>query len=213
MDDYLACISSVDDAVGEVIESLKRQGLYENTIIVYTADQGFYLGEHGWYDKRFMYEESLRTPLIIAGPGVKHMRDSKNIVSNVDIAETILEYAGIKAPKEMQGISMKPVLEGSAETNGRTSFYYQYYQHPGTHNVYRHSGVTTGRYKLIYFEDVKEWELYDLEKDPHEMNNVYADKDYKNIVLEMKKEWLSQRKTLDVPKSEAHRNPKLLKKI
>ena len=180
--DYLKCIQSVDDGVGEVLDYLDKNGLTENTIVIYTSDQGFYLGEHGWFDKRFMYEESFRTPLLIRYPKeIKPGSVINQMVQNVDFAPTFLNYAGIKAPSEMQGESFRNLLNGQS-TLWRDAIYYHYYEYPSVHMVKRHYGVRTERYKLIHFYyDVDEWEMYDLEKDPHEMKSVYNDPSYAEV--------------------------------
>jgi len=182
MQDYLGCIASVDDGVGKLLEFLKANGLDENTIVVYTSDQGFYLGEHGWFDKRFMYEESLRTPLLIRYP--KEIPAGTKIdalVQNLDFAPTFLDYAGVKVPSEMQGKSFRNLVNGKS-TAWRDAIYYTYYEYPSIHMVKRHYGIRTDRYKLIHFYyDIDEWELYDLEKDPHEMHNVYNDPAYADV--------------------------------
>lgn len=182
MEDYLGTIRSVDDNIGRLLDYLEEQGLSENTIVIYTSDQGFYLGEHGWFDKRFMYEESFRTPLIIKWPGVVDSGSvNTDLVQNLDIAPTLLSAAGITAPKEMQGLDMIPLLK-NPEHNWRDAIYYHYFEYPGIHMVKRHYGIRTNRYKLIHFYyDIDEWELYDLEKDPQEMNNVYNKPEYSNI--------------------------------
>ncbi|MCG8580123.1 MAG: sulfatase, partial [Bacteroidales bacterium] len=180
--DYLRCIQSVDDGVGEVLDYLKESGLDENTIVVYTSDQGFYLGEHGWFDKRFMYEESYRTPLLIKYPNVIKAGSKINkLVQNIDFAPTFLDYAGVDIPNDIQGASLKPLLAGDTE-NWRDALYYTYYEYPSEHNVKRHYGVSTERYKLIHFYyDIDEWELYDLQNDPSEMNNVYGSEEYAGV--------------------------------
>lgn len=182
MQDYLGSIKSVDRNVGRLLDYLDKSGLAENTIVVYTSDQGFYLGEHGWFDKRFMYEESFRTPLIVRWPGRIAPRQVNNeLVQNLDFAPTFLDAAGIHVPEEMQGESMMPLFTGNSE-NWREAIYYHYYEYPGIHMVKRHYGVKTDRYKLIHFYyDVDEWELYDLETDPNEMNNVYDDTSYAEV--------------------------------
>ena len=190
MNDYLACIQSVDESVGRVLDYLKESGLDKNTIVVYTSDQGFYLGEHGWFDKRFMYEESLRTPLLISWPGViKPGSINRDLVSNLDFAQTFLDIAGAALPEDMQGASMVPLLKGETPGNWRTAHYYHYYEYPAVHSVKRHYGISTKRYKLIHFYyDIDEWELYDLEKDPKEMQNVYDDPSYLPVRVELHKE-------------------------
>jgi arylsulfatase A-like enzyme len=194
MQDYLACVQSVDDNIGRFLEYLDKSGLAENTIVVYTSDQGFFLGEHNMYDKRFMYDESLRTPLVIRWP--KHIKAgtvNKNIVLNLDFAPTFIDAAGAKIPADMQGKSLLPLLAGKAKKDWRTSMYYRYY-HPLHHNVAAHYGVRTDRYKLIYFNKLNQWEMYDLLKDPTEMKNIYNDPAYAKTLDEMKKELLRLKK-------------------
>lgn len=189
MRDYLACVAAVDKSVGQILDYLKKNGLDKNTIVVYTSDQGFYLGEHGWFDKRWMYEESERTPLLVKWPQViKAESTSNDLVSNLDFGETFLDVAGAAIPKEMQGRSLVPILKHTP-ADWRQAHYYHYYEHPSEHNVMRHYGITTSRYKLIHFYyDIDEWELYDQEKDPHEMKNVYNDPTYADIRKELHKQ-------------------------
>ena len=151
LEDYLGSIKSVDDNIGRVLEYLDNNGLYDNTLVIYTSDQGFYLGEHGWFDKRFMYEESFRTPLLIRYPPIieKGSIDS-NLVQNIDLAPTILDFAGLEIPIDMQGLSLMPLLENK-KVNWRNELYYHYYEYPGIHMVKRHYGIRTERYKLIHF--------------------------------------------------------------
>ena len=179
--DYLRTIQSVDDGVGELLDYLDREGLSENTIVVYTSDQGFYLGEHGWFDKRFMYEESLRTPLLMRYPKeIKPGIKISQMIQNLDFAPTFLDYAGITPSDNLQGISFKNIVN-QKETKWRDAIYYTYYEYPSVHMVKRHYGVRTERYKLMHFYyDIDEWELYDLKEDPSEMKNVYNPK-YKKI--------------------------------
>jgi len=182
--DYLSCIASVDENVGRVLDYLDRNGLAENTLVVYTSDQGFYLGEHGWYDKRFMYEESLGTPLLVRYPaGAAAGRASAELVLNLDFAPTFLDLAGVEIPADMQGRSLRPLLEGKPAPDWRTAFYYRYYEWPhGWHEVRPHYGVRTLTHKLIHFGgDMDEWELYDLVKDPHELRNAWADPAYAEV--------------------------------
>jgi arylsulfatase A-like enzyme len=188
--DYLRCIASVDDNVGRVLDYLDESGLAENTVVFYTSDQGFYLGDHGWFDKRFMYEESLRMPLLVRYPReVKAGSVSDDIVLNLDFGATFLDFAGVPVPADMQGESLRKILQGKTPGDWRKSMYYHYYEYPGAHSVKKHYGVRTGRYKLIHFyHDIDEWELYDLEKDPKEMKNVFGDPAYANIVKELKVE-------------------------
>jgi arylsulfatase A-like enzyme len=189
MQDYLACIAAVDKSVGEVLDYLKESGLDRNTIVFYASDQGFYLGEHGWFDKRFMFEESYRTPLLIQWTGVtKPGSVNKDLVSNIDIPETILEMAGVAVPSDMQGMSMVPVLKGKTPKNWRKEHYYHYYEYPAVHSVKRHYGISTDRYKLIHFYyDIDEWELFDMKKDPMEMKNVYNDPAYAKVKADLHK--------------------------
>ncbi len=187
--DYLRCVDAIDDNVGRVLDYLDESGLAENTVVLYTSDQGWFLGEHGWYDKRWMYEESFRTPLLVRWPGrVKPGGVSDKMVMNLDFAQTFLDIAGVEQPSDMQGRSLKPILEGQAPEDWRTSVYYRYYEFPGPHNVPKHFGVRTERYKLICFHELNEWELYDLETDPDEMQNVYKNPEYAEIVAELKDE-------------------------
>jgi arylsulfatase A-like enzyme len=183
MEDYLRCVKGVDDNVGKILDYLDEKGLAENTIVVYSSDQGFYLGNHGWFDKRFMYEQSLHMPLIVRYPKkVPAGKVNDDIVLNIDFAPTLLDYAGANVPSDIQGESMLPVLAGETPANWRESMYYHYYEYPAVHMVKRHYGVRTKRYKLIHFYyDIDAWELYDLEKDPHELNNVYAKDEYKDV--------------------------------
>jgi arylsulfatase A-like enzyme len=191
MEDYLACIQSVDDQVGRLLDYLKDNGLDKNTLVVYCSDQGFYLGEHGWFDKRFMYEESLRTPLVMKLPGViKPGSTSEDLVQNVDFASTFLQLAGLQIPDSLQGLSLVPVMDGKTQEGGvklRDAIYYHYYEYPGVHAVKRHYGIRTDRYKLIHFyQDIDEWELFDLEKDPRELSNLYNDPSYAKTITDLK---------------------------
>lgn len=186
MRDYLKCVRSLDQNIGRLLEYLKKEGLLENTLIIYTSDQGFYLGEHGWFDKRFMYEESLRTPLIVRYPDswnkVKRGAVAKQMVQNIDYAPTILDVAGLDAPGDMHGMSFAGIMQGQKPQNWRDGIYYHYYEFPDEHNVHRHYGVRTERYKLMKFYDgVDSWELYDLKKDPNELANIYGKKGYEKI--------------------------------
>ena len=188
MQDYLASISSVDDNVGRMLDYLDESGLAENTIVVYTSDQGFFLGEHGWFDKRFIYNESFKTPLLIRWPNVITANTSSDeMVQNLDFAQTFLEAAGIEAPNDMQGESFVSLLKGETDKWTRDAVYYHYYEYPGAHAVKRHYGIVSKEYKLVHFyHDINEWELYDRLKDSNEMNNVYSDPEYADVVAEMK---------------------------
>ena len=237
--DYMSVIKSVDESVGRVLDYLDSHGLTDNTIIVYTSDQGFYMGEHGWFDKRFMYEESLRTPLLIAYPG--HIRPGtvcNKLVQNIDYAPTFLDLAGISKPKELPGRSLTPLFKAGDKVKGwRNSIYYHYYDYPTYHMVRKHDGVRTDRYKLIHFygagglDAVKENkyqrqpgtrehgcmtyltslgyfepkdsavnynELYDLQADPHEQNNLYGKPGYEKITKQLQKQLTDYRKSIGV---------------
>ncbi len=184
--DYLRTIQSVDDGVGEVLNYLDEKNLTENTIVVYTSDQGFYLGEHGWFDKRFMYEESLRTPILMRYPKeIKAGSEINQLIQNLDFAPTFLDYAGVKIPTDMQGESFRKILSNE-KSEWRDAIYYTYYEYPSVHMVKRHYGIRTDRYKLIHFYyDIDQWELYDLEEDPSEMNNIYNNPKYSEIQNKM----------------------------
>ena len=199
MKDYLRTIASVDESVGEVLDYLEETGLDENTIVIYSSDQGFYLGEHGWFDKRFMYEESFRTPLLVRWPGVTEPGSvSDKLVSNLDYAETMLDMAGVAIPDDMQGVSLRPVLDDTVDETWRKSLYYRYYEHTKGHNVQPHEGVATDRYKLIHFWRLGEWELYDLETDRAEMHNLYGDPEHADVVAELKAELQKLREQYEV---------------
>ena len=192
MRDYAKVVKSLDDNVGRVLDYLEQKGLLENTLVVYTSDQGFYMGEHGWFDKRFMYEESMRTPLVMMLPeGYNHKGDIEQMVQNIDYAPTFLEMAGIEIPEDIHGESMVPLLKGEEPKEWRKSLYYHFYEYPAEHMVKRHYGVRTERYKLIHFyNDIDVWELYDLKEVPKEMHNLYGKAEYEPIVKELKAELL-----------------------
>jgi arylsulfatase A-like enzyme len=205
MHDYLGCIKGVDESVGKVLDYLDQEGLADNTIVVYSSDQGFYLGEHGWFDKRWVFEESLRTPLLVRWPGVaKPGSVNANIVSNLDFAETFLEAAGVPVPAEMQGRSLVPLLNGTTPTDWRTSFYYHYYEYPGPHAVRRHYAVVTERHKLIRFYETPGdyWELFDLKTDPKEMTNVFGKPEYAKVQKELEEELARLRTSLKVTETD-----------
>ena len=176
MRDYLKVVKSLDDNVGRVLDYLEKNDLLKNTLVVYTSDQGFYMGEHGWFDKRFMYEESFRTPLVMMLPeGFDRRGDIGEMVQNIDYAPTFLEIAGLDVPSDIQGVSLMPLLCGEHPSDWRETLYYHFYEYPAEHMVKRHYGVRDGRYKLIHFyNDLDQWELYDLESDPSEMNNIFG---------------------------------------
>ncbi len=202
MKDYLRCIAAVDENLGRVLAYLDRTGLAKNTVVIYTSDQGFYLGEHGWFDKRWIYEESLRTPLIVRWPGVVAPGSvNRDIVSNLDFAETFLDLAGAGIPADMQGRSLVPLFEGKTPADWRKCFYYHYYEFPGAHSVRRHDGVADGRFKLIHFyePDVNEWEMYDLKSDPKELNNIFGQAEFATQQARLKRDLDRLRKQLKVP--------------
>lgn len=186
MRDYLSTATSLDRNIGRTLDYLDKNGLTENTIVVYLSDQGFYLGEHGWFDKRFIYEESFRTPMMMRYPGViKPGTISNDFVMNLDIAPTMLDAASVSIPKDVQGQSMLPILKDQQVNKGRDVIYYHYYEN-GEHAVSPHFGIRTKRYKLIrFYTRVNSWELYDLQEDPNEMNNLYGQKKYKKITKAM----------------------------
>jgi arylsulfatase A-like enzyme len=205
MHDYLGCIKAVDESVGRLLKFLDEEGLANNTIVIYSSDQGFYLGEHGWFDKRWIFEESLRTPLLVRWPGVTKARSvNKDIVSNIDFAGTFLEMAGLPIPSEMQGRSLVPLLKGKTPAGWRQSFYYQYYEYPVPHRVRPHYGVVTGRYKLVHFygSDADYWELFDLKTDPHELRSVYGLSKYAAEQNRLHEELARLRQKLEVPETD-----------
>jgi arylsulfatase A-like enzyme len=219
MKKYLRCIASIDDNIGRMLDYLDAEGLTENTIVIYTSDQGFFLGDHGWFDKRFMYEESLRMPFLMRYPReIAQQSSADELVVNVDFAQTLLDYAGVAAPDSMQGRSFRPVLTGNTPDDWRQAVYYRYFENENHHNTSAHYGIRTRHHKLIYYyydglgmdgtvdhmcvrkwtfptstEELSErfapeWELFDLEKDPLEMNSVYGDPAYADVVRGLKAE-------------------------
>jgi arylsulfatase A-like enzyme len=217
MRDYLACVAAVDDNVGRLLDYLDKNGLTDNTIVVYTSDQGFFLGDHDWFDKRFMYEESLRMPFLVRWPGVvKPGTVSDGMILNVDFAPTLLDAAGVRVPADMQGRSFLPLLRGERPRDWRTAMYYRYYHYPMHHRVQPHYGIRTERYKLIYFNKINQWELFDLEKDPHELKNLYADPAHAETVKTLKAEMYRLKKELkdedqfekELPKDDVDAPPK-----
>ncbi|MDD2628973.1 MAG: sulfatase [Limnochordia bacterium] len=206
--DYLRCVASIDDNVGRLLNYLDEENLTENTIVIYTSDQGFFLGDHGWYDKRFMYEESLRMPFLIRYPKEIQPQSALDaMVLNIDFAPLFLDYAGLETPNVMQGRSFRQLLRGETIQDWRESMYYRYWMHLGDHYVYAHYGLRTYRYKLIYYygeardcggtiDEAKtpEWELFDLQADPFELFNVYHEPAYQDVVKELKAELLRQRR-------------------
>ena len=205
--DYLRCVASMDDNIGRLLNYLDASGLATNTVVIYASDQGFFLGEHGWFDKRFMYEESIRMPLLIRYPGrVAAGGVSTNMLLNIDLAPTFLDLAGVKTPSDMQGRSILPILKGSAPSDWRESMYYRYYHYPGDHNVQPHFGVRTHRFKLIYFENLEAWELYDLERDPLEMDNRASDPQFAGVKRTLQHELARLRREF---RDEVVRSPRL----
>jgi arylsulfatase A-like enzyme len=190
MKDYLRCVVSVDENVGRLLDYLDEHNLAENTIVIYTSDQGFYLGEHGWYDKRFMYEESLGMPLLMRYPkAIEAGQESDGIALNLDFGPTILDYAGVDVPEEMQGASLRALADGGIPDDWRKSMYYHYYQSGPWHYVSKHYGVRNDRYKLIkYYDEVDAWELYDLQEDPNEVNNLFGKAEYEQVQTELENE-------------------------
>ena len=206
MHDYLGCIKAVDESVGRVLKYLDDEGLTENTIVIYSADQGFFLGEHGWFDKRWIFEESLRAPLLVRWPGVtKPGSTTRDIVSNLDFAETFLDAAGLPIPTEMQGRSIRPVLASQTPADWRKAFYYQYYEYPTPHHVRPHYGVITDRYKLVQFYGTGEdyTELFDLKEDPRELKSVFGQPAYAATEKELQSELARLRKELQVPEQDS----------
>lgn len=216
MEDYLACVASVDDNVGRVIDWLRARGQFDDTMMMYTSDQGFFLGDHGWFDKRFMYDESLRMPLVISCPSRIPAREDPltQIVTNVDFAQTILEATGVAPHPRMQGVSIWPQLTETPQAPTREAMYYRYFENDDVnHHAFAHYGIRTEAHKLIYFYNdglglpgssnltyPPEWELYDLEADPEELNNVYFDPSYRALREQLKvKLWNLQAELLDTP--------------
>ncbi|MEO2058955.1 MAG: sulfatase [Mesonia sp.] len=208
--EYMATIASVDESVGRIIDYLEAQGLDENTLVVYTSDQGFYLGENGWFDKRYMYETSFRMPLLMQYPKeIEAGSVISEMTQNLDFAPTFLDMAGIEIPKDMQGISFKKVLYGEEAEIGRDAIYYHYYDFPAFHMVKRQYGIKTDRYKLIHFyDDIDTWEFYDLEKDPKEQNNLIDAEEYQDEVEMMHQKLDSVQQHYQVTEKEFETTPK-----
>jgi len=198
LQDFLACCMSLDENMGKLLDYLKKNNLEENTLIVYTSDQGFYLGENGWYDKRFMYDVSMQIPLLVRWPGkIPAGTRNTNLVQNIDFAPTFLEAAGVAVPQWMQGISLKPYLYDPKKKANRDKLYYHFYEYKADHTVLPHLGVRNKHYKLIYFYTVDEWELYDLNKDPGEQKNLVHSKQHAKILAAMKEELKKVRNEYD----------------
>ena len=187
---YLRCVRGVDESVGRLMSVLERLDVDDNTVVIYSSDQGFYIGDHGWYDKRWMYEESLKMPFIIKWPGVTQpgSRNTDHLIQNLDYAETFLDIAGVAIPSDMQGASLVPLLRGEQPSDWRHSIYYHYYEYPSVHMVPRHFGVRTDSFKLMKFYQFDEWEFYDLGSDPDELQNQYGNPEYAGQIEELKQE-------------------------
>jgi arylsulfatase A-like enzyme len=198
--DYMRVVAGLDAAVGRVLDHLAATGLAHSTMVVYTSDQGFFLGDHGWFDKRWMYEESLRTPLLVRWPGIVAPGSVNfELVMNLDHAQTLLAAAGVPAPSSMQGRSLMPLLRGSTPADWRDAIYYQYFAYPDWHMVQRQYGVRTHRYKLIHYYEIGEWELFDLARDPNELNSVYGEPAHAATVAALKQRLDELRREFDVP--------------
>jgi len=209
MQDYLACVQSVDDNVGRVLDYLDANGLAQNTVVIYSSDQGFFLGDHGMYDKRFMYEPSLKMPFIVRWPSsIKAGSTQDAIATNCDFAPTFLDIAGQAVPPDMQGRSLVPLLKGARPTDWRTAMYYRYYHDPGHHNTRAHYGVRTETQKLIYYWKKDQWEFYDLSTDPNELKNRYTDPTAQESVAKLKAELARLRKELKDDDQFANELPK-----
>lgn len=207
MQDYLACVASVDENVGKVLDYMDRNGLTSNTLIMYTGDQGMYLGENGWFDKRWMYDVSMQAPMLMRWPGhIKAGSVNNNMTQTIDYAPTILDAAGAKVPDFMQGLSLVPSMTGKQKIIPRHNLYYHFYEYKADHTVLEHLGVRGERYKLIYFYTVNEWELYDLLKDPQEQKNLIRSAAHQKILADMKQELLKLRDQYDdhEPAGELH---------
>lgn len=207
MQDYLACVASIDESIGKLLDYLDKKSLAANTAVIYTSDQGFYIGENGWFDKRFAYDVSMQTPLLIRWPGHIHKSTVTNeMVQNIDFAPTILDIAGVKIPNSIQGISLKPLITGEQKKLSRKYLYYHYYEFVRDHTVIPHLAIRSERYKLIYFYTADEWELYDLQKDPEEQKNLIKSPQHKKIIEQLKRELLKLRDKYDdhEPAGELH---------
>jgi len=198
MQDYLACVASIDENVGRVLDYLDKNKLTNNTLLIYTSDQGMYLGENGWFDKRWMYDVSMQAPLLMRWPGhIKPNSVNTTMVQNIDYAPTFLGAAGVKIPDFMQGINLVPLITGKQKTLSRHNLYYHFYEYKADHTVLEHLGVRGERYKLIYFYTVNEWEFYDLQTDPQEQNNLVRSEKHQRLILQMKAELLKLRDQYD----------------
>ncbi|NYJ27936.1 sulfatase [Allomuricauda sp. ARW1Y1] len=211
LQEYLSTIVSVDEGVGRVLDYLDENGLSENTIVIYTTDQGFYLGEKGWFDKRYMYEESLAMPLMVRYPGhIKAGSQIEALTQNLDFAETFLDYAGVEIPEDMQGQSLRPLLEDTMlGSDFRNAIYYHYYDYPAFHMVKKHYGIRTNRYKLMHFyDDIDTWELYDLEEDPNEIHNQIDNPQYDAVEAQLREQLIQLQQQYQVTEQEFEQAPK-----
>ena len=200
MRDYAKVLKTLDDNIGRTLDYLEKAGLKDSTLVVYTSDQGFYMGEHGWFDKRFMYEESLNTPLVMSLPkGLQARGDIKEMVQNIDYAPTFLEIAGAPVPSDIQGVSLLPLLQGKHPKSWRKSVYYHYYEYPAEHSVKRHYGVrSSDGYKLIHFyNDINHWELFNLNADPSELHNIYGQPGTEKVTKRLMNELIRLQKQYD----------------
>jgi arylsulfatase A-like enzyme len=198
MQDYMACVASIDESIGVILKYLDDNKLTNNTAVIYTSDQGFYLGENGWFDKRFAYDVSMGTPLLVRWPGKIHRGTVSNaLVQNIDFAPTMLDIAGAKVPDGMQGVSIKPILTSKRTKLSRKYLYYHYYEFVRDHTVIPHLAVRGERYKLIYFYTVNEWEFYDLQKDPAEQTNLIKSAAHQKNIQQLKKELIRLRNQYD----------------
>ena len=193
---YLRSVKGVDESLARLRATLEKMGVADNTVVIYSSDQGFYIGDHGWYDKRWMYEESLMMPFIVKWPGVtKPGSRNKDLIQNLDYAETFLEMAGAPIPEDMQGASLVPLLKGEKPKDWRKSIYYHYYEYPSVHMIPRHYGIRNNRYKLMHFYQFgEEWELYDLKTDPDELQNLYGKKEHAQLAARLKKQLVKLQK-------------------
>jgi arylsulfatase A-like enzyme len=208
MQDYLACVQSVDDSVGRLLDWLDRSGLASNTVVIYTSDQGFFLGDHGLFDKRFMYEASVKMPFIVRWPGVAKAGSAQELMAlNTDFAPTFMAMAGLAAPADMQGVSLVPLLKDESPPGWRESYYYRYYHDPGDHNTRAHYGVRTMTHKLIYFWKKDQWEMYDLAHDPDELHNLYQEPGQEETVAKLKAELFRLKKEVKDDDQYANQQP------
>ena len=198
MKNYLRTVKSLDENMGRLLDYLDESGLAEDTLVVYASDNGFFLGEHGYYDKRFMYEESIRIPLLMRYPPMTESGTTEErIARNIDFAPTFMDLAGVDIPDGVQGRSLRPLLAQEETPDWEQPLYYHFYEYPLPHRVHRHYGIRTDRYKLIYYYRINEWELFDLERDPNELRNVVDDSQYADVFSRLKDELRDARARYD----------------